>query len=139
TYPAYENKVNSWQVAGAASWTLFDGFTIYNKVREAAANLNTQIANEEKVKNAVEMEVKNAYYDLVTAQEVIAVAQKTVTSARESEKVSTTRYNSGVGTNLEVIDAQASLTEARNNLLKSIYDLEIAKAQINKSVGKGVF
>jgi len=135
TYPTFDNKVNSWSIAGSASWTLFDGFTIYNKVREAAASLNTQIANEEQVKNSVEMEVKDAYYTLKTAMAVIATAQKAVTSAKESEKVSTMRYNSGVGTNLEVINAQESLTQARNEYLKSIYDLEVAKARINKNVG----
>ncbi|MFA5839491.1 MAG: TolC family protein [Candidatus Margulisiibacteriota bacterium] len=135
TYPTFDNKVNSWSIAGSASWTLFDGFTIYNKVREAAASLNTQIANEEQVKNSVEMEVKDAFYTLKTAMAVIATAQKAVVSAKESEKVSTMRYNSGVGTNLEVIDAQESLTQARNEYLKSIYDLEVAKARINKNVG----
>ncbi|MDD5382057.1 MAG: TolC family protein [Candidatus Margulisbacteria bacterium] len=136
--PAYSSDVNSWSIVGAASWTLFDGLGIQNRIREAAANLEAQKATEEQVRNGIELEVRDAYLNLVSALETIGSTKKAVASADEGYKVSSLRYNSGVGTNLEVLDAQVALTQAKNDYLQSLFDVEIAKAKINKVVGKGV-
>jgi len=134
-YPAYKYTVNSWSVMGAASWTLFDGLGIQNRVKEAAANLEAQSASEEQVRNAIALEVRSAYLELKSVLETITSAKKAVDFAEESLKVSDLRFNSGVGTNLEVIDAQVALTQAKTDYLKAGFDLGVAKAKINKVVG----
>ncbi len=136
--PVYKSDVNSWNVVGAASWKLFDGLGRENRIREAAANLDAQKATEEQVRNGIALEVRDAYLTLKSALETIGSAKKAVDSAEESLKVSNQRFTSGAGTNLEVIDAQVSLNQARFNLLQALFDVEIAKAKINKVVGKEV-
>ena len=135
-YPAYRSDVNSWSITGIASWTFFDGLQTQNRIREAAANLDAQKANEEQVKNGIALEVRDAYLTLKSAVETIGSAKKAVESAEENHKVSSLRFSSGVGTNLEVLDAQVSLTQARVNYLQSLFDVEIAKAKLNKVIGK---
>lgn len=138
-YPTYKSDVNSWNLVGVASWTLFDGLGIQNRIREAAANFEAQKATEEQVKNGIAFEIRDAYLNLKSAMETIGSAKKAVDFAEESQKVSTLRFNSGVGTNIEVMDAQVALTQAKTNYLKALFDLETAKAKINKVVGKEVF
>ena len=137
-YPAYRSDVNSWRVTGAASWTLFDGLGRQNRIREAAANLEAQRALEEQVKRGIELEVRDAYFNLRSGLETIGSAKKAVASAEENNRVSAARFALGAGTNIEVLDAQVSLTQARINYLQAIYDVETAKAKINKVVGKEV-
>jgi TolC family type I secretion outer membrane protein len=138
-YPSFRSDVNSWAVTGAASLTLFDGFGIQNRIREAASNLEAQKATEEQIQNGIALEVRDSYLNLKSSLEMIDSAKKAVDSAEESRKVSSLRYSSGAGTNLEVLDAQVSLTQARINYLQALFNLEIAKAKINKVVGKEVF
>lgn len=137
-YPAYKSDVNSWAVTGAASWTLFDGLGIQNRIREAAANLSAQKATEEQVRNGIALEVRDSYLNLKSVIETIGPVKKAVDSAEENHKVSSLRYNSGAGTNLEVLDAQVALTQARINYLQALFDVEIAKARINKVTGKEI-
>jgi outer membrane protein TolC len=137
-YSSYKSDVNSWSVTGTASWTLFDGFGIQSRVREAQANFEALKASEEVIKNGILLEVRDAYFNLKSALETIGSAKKAQDSAEESYKVSKLRYRSGVGTNLEEIDAQVALTQARLNYLQTLFDLQIAKSKINKVIGKEV-
>ena len=62
--------------AGAASWTLFDGLGIQNRINEAAANLEVQKANEDEIRNGVALDVHNAYLNLKSVIETIGSAKK---------------------------------------------------------------
>jgi outer membrane protein len=137
-YPTFKSDVNSWRVTGAGSWTLFDGLGRENRIKEASANLDAQRANEEQVRNGIALEVRDAYLSLKSTLDTIGSTKKAVDSAQESYNVSSTRYQSGVGTNLEVIDAQVALNQAKVNNLQALFNVEIAKAKINKVVGKEV-
>ncbi|MBI5078603.1 TolC family protein, partial [Candidatus Saganbacteria bacterium] len=137
-YPAYRSDVNSWAVTGSASWTLFDGLGIQKRIREAAANLSAQKAAEKQIRGGIELEVREAYLSLKSVKETIESVRKARESAEENYKVSNLRYRSGVGTNIEVIDAQVALTQAEINYNQALFDLEIAKAKIVKVAGKEV-
>jgi len=138
SYQSYQYGVNNWSVTGSGSWTLFDGLGRENRISEASANLDAQRANEEQVKNGIALEVRDAYLSLKATLDTIGSTKKAVDSAQESYNVSSTRYQSGVGTNLEVIDAQVALNQAKVNNLQALFNVEIAKAKINKVVGKEV-
>jgi outer membrane protein TolC len=138
-YPTFQSNVNSWKIAGVGSWSLFDSFGRENRVREAAENLSAQKANVEQIKNSIALEVNDAYLNLKSALDTVVATQQAVDSAEESMRVSTARYNSGMGTNVDVLDAQVDLIQARTNHLQALFDVEIAKAKINKAVGKMVF
>ncbi len=126
----------SWSTVVLGSWNIFDGFSTQNKIKEAEAKLNAVKADEELVKNGIALEVKDACFNLNTAQEIIKMAKKTLELAEENYRISELRYNAGVGTNIEVLDAQTALTQAKLGYLEAQYDHEIAKARINKVIGK---
>lgn len=136
--PLYNSSANNWSITGAASWKLFDGLGRENRIKEAAANLEAQKATEDQVRNGVALEVRDAYFTLKSSLDTIGSSKKAVDSAEENFKVSDQRFASGAGTNLEVIDAQVSLNQARFNLLQALFDVEVAKAKINKVVGREV-
>jgi len=133
------DDLNSWTAILSGSWNIFDGLSTPNKVKEAEANLKAQKADEDMVKNGIALEVKDACFNLNTATETIKMAKKALEFAEENYRISELRYNAGVGTNIEVIDAQTALTQARLQYLEAQYDYEIAKARINKVTGKEIF
>ncbi len=53
----------------------------------------------------------------------------------EDYKSKVIRYQSGVGTNLDVLDAQVSLTTAKKNYLKAMYNYNNYRAKLDKSMG----
>jgi outer membrane protein TolC len=137
-YPSYSSDVSSWKVMGSGSWKIFDSLGRENRVREAAENLEAQRANMQQAKNNIALEVHSTYLSLKNALDVVIASQQQVDSAQESYKVATTRYIAGMGTNVDVLDAQTDLTRAWTEHLDALFDVEIARAQINKVVGKDV-
>jgi outer membrane protein TolC len=135
-YPSFQSDVNSWKVTGAASWKLFDSLGRENRVKEAMENLAAQQFSVEQVKNNIALEVHGAYLNLKSALEIVIATQQEIDSATEGVKVATTRYNAGMGTNVDVLDAQVDLTQALTDHLQALFNVEVAKAKINKSVGK---
>jgi outer membrane protein len=137
-YSGFESNINSWSITGTVAWTIFDGLGIQNRVSEAAANLDVQRANEDQIRNGIALDVRNAYLNLKSVIETLSSAKKAVDFAEENYKVSSLRFASGVGTNIEVIDAQVAFTQAKTDFLNATFGLEIAKARINKAVGTEV-
>ena len=75
----------------------------------------------------------------ITSSSGSTAARKALELAAENLKIADLRYKSGVGTNLEVIDAQVAVTQARIEHLQSEHDLQIAKAKINKVIGREIY
>jgi outer membrane protein TolC len=137
-YPTFQTDVNTWRVSGTGSWTLFDSLGRENRIKEAAENLHAQRSNVELMRNNIALEVRDAYLSLKSALDTVDATRQAVESAEESYKVAAASYNAGMGTNVDVLDAQTDLTQARTSLLQSLYDVEVAKAKINKTTGKVV-
>jgi len=136
--PIYYSDTKSWTAMLTGSWTLFD-LKIPGQIKEAQANLEAQKATRDSVKNGIALEVRNTYFELKSAMETVASTKKAQDLAEENYKVAETRYNAGLGTNLEALDAQVALTQARIDHLAAQFDLQNAKAKINKSIGKAVY
>ena len=133
-YPQYKNDTNSWRWQVGGSWSL-DNIGPSLRVREAAENLNAVKANEETVRRNIILDVRNALFELKSAQESLPGAKTAVDLADENYAASVVRFEAGAQTNLEMLDAQVSLTHAKLNYLQARYDLELAKAKINKVCG----
>ena len=75
----------------------------------------------------------------VAAVNSISSAKKAVESADENYRISREKYKSGIGSNLEMIDAQTALTEAKTNLYQAQFDYQIAKARVNRALGREIY
>ena len=70
--------------------------------------------------NSVELEVRSNYLGLREAEKRISTTQVAVAKAEEDFHIAQVRYMAGVGTNLDVIDAQVALTEAKTNFVNAL-------------------
>lgn len=115
---------------------LFTGFNIHYQTEAAKAQLENQIATRDQVKNQVSLQVWQAYYNLITNQEAMKTSNDLLKSATESEKVASGRYKAGVGSILELLNAESSLASARLEQIRAQYNWYIAKVALAQAIGK---
>jgi outer membrane protein TolC len=82
--------------------------------------------------NDVRLAVRSAYLDMDTASSAIVSARKSVVLARESLRLAERRFKEGVGTSLEVLDANVNLLSAETGLQQSFYRLDSAYLEAHR-------
>lgn len=126
---------NNWNAGIMLTLPLFQGGLTKGRVSEAQANLLALEAQRDATKQAVLLEVNQAYADLEGAAARVEVMQKTLQKARENLDVAQGRYKAGVGPYIEVTDAQLSSVNAETDHIKALYDYHLAIAQLLKAMG----
>ena len=127
-----------WAVGVTASMNIFDSGVTWSKIHAAQENLAKAKETQRQVKDAVELEVRTDYLGMREAEKRISTTQVAVAQAEEDYHIAVVRYQAGVGTNIDVMDAQVALTEAKTNYVKALYDYNTSKAALNTSMGVGV-
>lgn len=125
-----------WNVGAVLSVPIFSGFLTKYQVEEAKANLNVLRANEESLRQAVFLDVQQAYLTLQAAEEAIPTAKLGVGQAQENLDIANGRYKAGVGNPIEVTDAEVSLANARLAYSQALYADKVAQASLEKAMGK---
>lgn len=125
-----------WGVGVTVSLPVFEQLTTRSKVGQAVANRNGVKASETQALRAVELEVQQAWLSLNEAHERQTVAAKALEQASEDMRVSEGRYQEGVGTILEVIDAQTALTQAKTNQVVAAFDIATAQVKLDRATGQ---
>ena len=125
----------NWQARVDLQWNIFDNGVTSASVNEMRARLKKTQSLATQLADSIQLEVHNAYIDLRTAEENISTTQIAVSRAEEDYHLAQVRYVEGVGTNLEVIDAQEKLTQARTNYFSSLYAYNVSKAALEKAMG----
>jgi outer membrane protein len=131
-----DNLYWDFSVGATLSIPLFSGFSSPNQVAEARANLRNLQAQEETLKLNIRLEAEQAFLGLNEADERIRVTEKTVSQAQENFDLAKGRYQVGVGSPLEITDAEVTLANARANNIQALYDYKVAEAKIEKAMGK---
>ncbi len=128
----------NWAVGITASMNIFDSGVTWSKIHAAQENLAKAKETQRQVRDAVELEVRTDYLSMREAEKRISTTQVAVAQAEEDYHIAVVRYQAGVGTNIDVMDAQVALTEAKTNYVKALYDYNTSKAALNTSMGVGV-
>lgn len=115
---------------------LFSGLTKMNKSREIKNQIAQLAMQRDYARQQIEVQVRSAINDLMTAREKMYAQEKTVEQAAKAYSISETRYGAGAGTMLELNTAQLSLTQAQLNFSQAIYDYLAAKAEYDRIVGR---
>lgn len=115
------------------TWTLFDGLQNTGRFEQLKAQINkAQVAYEEK-QRSVESDVREAVVKIEEAQQLVISQQKNVEQARESLRLAEARFNVGAGIQLDIINAQSNLTQARFLELQGRYDYNVSLALLERA------
>ncbi len=115
-------------------WTIFDGGQARARARQAQENEAIAENNFEQIRNQIRTQVEQAFYNLQANEQNINTAEIAVDQAEESLRLARLRFQAGVGTQTDVINAQTALTQARGNLLTAIIDYNRSLASLQRAV-----
>lgn len=127
-----DNK--NWSVGVAANWNVFDSGLTNAQVKGAQAALDKAEEQDAQTRSSIELEVRQNYSSMQEAKERIDTSQVAVNKAEEDLSIAKVKYGAGAGTNLDVIDAQVALTQAKTNYTQALYDYNVNKAKVIKAV-----
>lgn len=127
---------NSGYLVLSADYSLFNGGQVEGEIRTAEAELKQAEKAVESLEQQIELEVTSAYLLVTAAQAQVGAAQKEVAQAQEAHRVAKLRYDEGVGTSVEILDAETNLEGAKTRLNEAIFGLNLAIAQLDLAVGR---
>ena len=126
---------NNWGAGVNVNMNVFDSGVTKSNVAAAKANLMTAKESYRQDADAVQLDVRNCYFNLREAEKRISTTQVAVAKAEEDYHIAQVRYEAGVGTNTDVLDAQVALTRARNNFNTALYDYNTSRSALQTAMG----
>ncbi|MEP7071520.1 MAG: TolC family protein [Verrucomicrobiota bacterium] len=127
------DDVRSGYIIGATgSWAVWDFGETYGRVRQARAVLEESKISLDDAVRQVELEVQQAFSNLVQGRELIQSQEKNVEQAGEALRLAQARLDAGAGTQLEVLDARVQLTTARSTQLQALFTYDTAVAEFDR-------
>jgi len=129
----------SWTRSTAAGLTLsiplFNGFATPARIQEVRSDLRSLDYQETDLRQAIRNEVENAYNELHRALKALEVQEKNLAQAEKGYEIAKVRYESGLSTQLELLDAELQVNQARVNRLRALYELTVARYALARAVG----
>lgn len=132
----YNQRHGNWSVGLALSFPLFEGGSAYYQAREERARTEQAALRKEQTLQDVQVDVIQAALELRRAGEVIESQKQNVAQAEEALRIANISYANGVITNLELMDTQLALDQAKVNYVTAIYDCIVGQAVFRKAVAE---
>ena len=129
------NELAGWNAGAQLNWAMFDGLLTHGKVIQANAQFahaKTDLADQSR---QIELAVRTAYSDFIEAKEVLESQTKVQEEADEALREAKARADAGTGTQLDVLDAENSLTQARTTQIQALHDYATARAKMERAIG----
>ena len=127
--------IHGWNVGGQLTWAIFDGALTVGKVKQSQALYKKSQTELEDRSRQIELDVRTAYSDFLEAKEVLDSQTKVQEQAEEALREANARFDAGTGTQLDVLDAETSLTQARTTQVQALHDYAAARARLERSIG----
>jgi outer membrane protein TolC len=132
---AFDPDHDYWVLAGNFEWNLFAGGNDYFKVKEARFSREKAELELANLKRMVELSVSQAYLNWDQAKRSIGVAAERLKSAEENYAAVAKNFEQGVVSELTEKDARLALSSAKMAKAIAVYDLHIARAQLDNAMG----
>ena len=131
-----DHDIHGWNAGAEMNWDIFDGLLTHGKVIQAEAlyeKAKTDVADESR---QIELQVRTAYSDFIEAREVLDSQKTVVAEAEEALREANARASAGTGTQLDVLDAETSLTQARTTQIQALHDYDTDRAKLERAIGE---
>ncbi len=123
-------------VGATLSVPVFDGFLKSNKIQKNKLQAKQIQYSFDQLENSIDLEIKQSKINLNNALDKMAAQQENMELAEEIYNVTKLKYQEGVGSNLEVVEADADYKEAQTNYYNALYEALVAKVEVEKAYGR---
>ena len=114
---------------------IFSGFQRSNRIKQAEFTVRKSQNDLFQAKNSINFDIKNSTTQYTNSLTSLENQQRNLDLANEVLRVSKIKYEQGVGSSLEVTQAQTSLKESQNNYINALYDALISKVDTERATG----
>ncbi|MDH4155894.1 MAG: TolC family protein [candidate division Zixibacteria bacterium] len=128
-----ENQTDSWSIGINLRIPIFQGGYTRGEVKESRATYNQARLAAMQLKDDVRLDVEEAYDQILQAKKALDIQGETIAEAEAGLRIANLRYETGVGTQLEVLSAQTALTQARQALAEATFFFRQAHSLLNKA------
>lgn len=136
---AYTGDVDTngqgWSAGVSVTVPIFNGHLTRHQIDEAQANADIMAANVTTLEQSIHKDVEQSYLNLQEAEERIATTKLAIQQAQENSTIASGRYSAGVGSPVEVTDADILLVQAKADHNQALYDYRIAQTSIEQAIG----
>jgi outer membrane protein len=115
---------------------LFHGFKSVSQYQQAKLNYKISLDTEKQVNDGIAAEVEFAFNKFKEVNERYLSARQTVELAEEALRLANLMYKEGANTQLDVLNSQLALTQAKVNYISSLFEYQIARYQLRKVTGQ---
>ncbi|MCP1381833.1 TolC family protein [Runella salmonicolor] len=115
---------------------VFDGFAKKYKIQQAKFTVDKVKQSLSLVEQSIDLQIRSANITIINGLETLKTQKRNLDLAQEVVRVSKIKYQSGTGSNIEVINAESALKEAQTNYFASLYELLLSKVDLDKAKGK---
>jgi outer membrane protein TolC len=133
------NAKTPWYAFGSVGATLnlnlFDGLQKHYRIQQSKLNLLKTQNNLKNLELALGLEAQTAQVNYQNAISTLNFQKKNIELAENVYKTAKLKYEQGVGSNLEVLNAETSLKEAQTNYYNALYDYAVSKVDYDKALG----
>jgi outer membrane protein len=131
--------VSGYTIGAQVNWSIFDGFLTKGRVDQAKALYTGSRVDVDNETRSIELEVRTAFSNFIQAQETLESQKKVQEQAEEALRLARARSEAGTGTQLDVINAETSLTQARSTQVQALHDYDVARARLERAIGLNTF
>ncbi len=114
---------------------IFSGGQRYQKVKQAEFEVLKSQNDLFQAKNSINLDIENSITTYTNSLNSLESQQRNLDLANEVLRVTKIKYEQGVGSSIEVTQAQTSLKEAENNYINALYNALVSKVDIEKALG----
>ena len=115
---------------------IFDGLRNWGRMQQAKADMLKLELDRLELEDGVRLEVESEVTTLEAVQEEFVALRKSTSFAERTVRLAKIRFENGLGTQLDVIDAETALAGARNNLADARYRFNVALAKYERALGR---
>ncbi|MBB6004243.1 TolC family protein [Arcicella rosea] len=115
---------------------IFDGFQKKYKIVQSQNSLQKVKNSFELLEKSIDLQVTQSHITLKNAYETLEEQKANMELAKEVVRVSKIKYQQGVGSNLEVVNAEIAYKEAQTNYFTTFYNALVAKVDLDKALGR---
>ena len=135
-FPAKDKFNGTWDVSVGLSWDIWNWLAPSDQTKQAEAQYEQIKDSYKSLKDGITLEVTQNYLNLLKAKERVLASNQSVYQAEENYRVTDETFKNGLALNSDLLDAEFALLQAKTNYIQSLADYELAKASLEKSIGK---
>lgn len=124
-----------WTVLLVTQLNIFDSGNTKSKIKQAQAAELAALKQAQQTEDDISLEISDAYLSMKEAEKRISTNKVAVEEASTNFDIAQRSYSAGVETNLDVMDAELALNQAKTNYTNSLFDYNISKARLDKAIG----